>query len=97
MRSCPDILTLILESDELFCMDIGLSLFEANSMSYAWRTCASLITNYYPSYLPDFDPNSIFQAFFGGPGFGGFSYGGPGGKCSVKPSRTCVVTQRLSL
>lgn len=26
----------------------------------------------------DFDPNSIFQAFFGGPGFGGFSFGGPG-------------------
>ncbi|XP_073230026.1 dnaJ homolog subfamily C member 7-like [Porites lutea] len=27
----------------------------------------------------DFDPNSIFQAFFGGPGFGGFNFGGPGG------------------
>lgn len=26
----------------------------------------------------DFDPNSIFQAFFNGPGFGGFSFGGPG-------------------
>lgn len=28
----------------------------------------------------DFDPNSIFQAFFNGPGFGGFSFGGPGGE-----------------
>jgi len=29
----------------------------------------------------DFDPNTIFQAFFGGPpgGFGGFQFGGPGG------------------
>ncbi|XP_015749913.1 PREDICTED: dnaJ homolog subfamily C member 7-like [Acropora digitifera] len=26
----------------------------------------------------DFDPNSIFQAFFNAPGFGGFSFGGPG-------------------
>lgn len=43
--------------------------------------------------LLDFDPNSIFQAFFGGPGFGGFSFGGPGGEYSVKSSRTLVVTQ----
>ena len=31
----------------------------------------------------DFDPNSIFQAFFGGPGFGGFNFGGPGGMSGV--------------
>ena len=31
--------------------------------------------------LSDFDPNTIFQAFFGGGpgGFGGFNFGGPGG------------------
>jgi len=31
--------------------------------------------------LSDFDPNTIFQAFFGGApgGFGGFPFGGPGG------------------
>jgi len=34
-------------------------------------------------FMPgDFDPNTIFQAFFGGPGFGGFSFGGPGGGAS---------------
>lgn len=32
------------------------------------------------TFSPDFDPNSIFQAFFGGGGPGGFTFnfGGPG-------------------
>lgn len=29
--------------------------------------------------MSDIDPNSIFQAFFGGSGFSGFNFGGPGG------------------
>ena len=42
-----------------------------------------LIVSFVLSHL-DFDPNSIFQAFFGGPGFGGFNFGGPGGMLTVQ-------------